>query len=159
MYGKQYRFNVPRCQPPGFWLIEKIHKYQQNVRNDLGRMEAVTKERLLEVFVITDRKVMKCSTLYDLANIRMVRPFSFRPNAANVSSWERCIPSKRHSLDYAARSPRQTSGKRHSGNPPRSKSPKIPSPPSRMPREYQKQRSISPRRKTKQSENARIRIS
>jgi hypothetical protein len=159
MYGKQYRFNLPRCQPPGFWLIEKIHKYQQNVRNDLGRMETVTKERLLEVFVITDRKVMKCSTLYDLANIRMVRPFPWVADTADVSSWEQCIPSKRHSLDYGARSPRQTSGKQHSGNPPRSKSPKTHSAPSRTPREYQKQRSTSPRRKTKHRENARIRIS
>jgi hypothetical protein len=74
MFGKQYRFNLARCQPPNYWVIEKVHKYQQKVRNDLGQLVTVTKERLLEMFVIVDRKVMKCSTLYDLANVRIVRP-------------------------------------------------------------------------------------
>ncbi|GHJ90210.1 hypothetical protein NliqN6_6612 [Naganishia liquefaciens] len=72
MFGKQYRFNFSRCQPPNYWVIEKVHKYQQKVRNDLGQQVTVIKERLLEVFVIVDRKVMKCSTLYDLANVRML---------------------------------------------------------------------------------------
>ncbi|KAJ9107643.1 hypothetical protein QFC21_001103 [Naganishia friedmannii] len=72
MYGKQYRFNTTRSQPPNYWVIEKIHKYQQTIRNDLGQRVTVTRERLLEVFVIVDRKVMKCSTLYDLANVRVL---------------------------------------------------------------------------------------
>lgn len=74
MHGKQYRFNLARSQPPTYWIIEKIHKYQHKMRNDLGQLIEVTRERLLEVFVIVDRKVMKCSTLYDLANVRIVRP-------------------------------------------------------------------------------------
>jgi hypothetical protein len=73
MFGKQYRFNLARSQPPNYWVIEKVHRYQQKVRNDLGQLVTVTKERLLEMFVIVDRKVMKCSTLYDLANVRIVR--------------------------------------------------------------------------------------
>lgn len=73
MYGKQYRFNLPRCHPPNYWVLEKIHRYQQDVRDDLGRMVRVSRERVLEVFVVVERKVMKCSTLYDLANVRVVR--------------------------------------------------------------------------------------
>ncbi|KAJ9115948.1 hypothetical protein QFC22_005091 [Naganishia vaughanmartiniae] len=59
-------------QPPNYWVIEKYHKYQETIRNDLGQRVVVTRERLLEVFVIVERKVMKCSTLYDLANVRVL---------------------------------------------------------------------------------------
>lgn len=71
MYGKQYRFH-PLSQP-GYWVLEKVHKTQRDVRNDLGRMGTVVQERVVDIFVVVERKVMKCSTLYDLANVRMVR--------------------------------------------------------------------------------------
>ncbi|KAJ9094334.1 hypothetical protein QFC20_006902 [Naganishia adeliensis] len=70
MYGKQYRFH-PLSQP-GYWVLEKVHKTQRDVRNDLGRMETVVQERVVDIFVVVERKVMKCSTLYDLANVRML---------------------------------------------------------------------------------------
>jgi hypothetical protein len=70
MYGKQYRFNA--LSQPGYWVLEKVHRTQRDVRNSLGRMETVVQERVVDVFVVVERKVMKCSTLYDLANVRMV---------------------------------------------------------------------------------------
>lgn len=102
MFGKQYRFNPTRSQPPNYWMIEKYHKYQQVVRNDLGQRVTVTRERLLEVFVIVERKVMKCSTLFDLANIRVVSPsrndlpsaVSFSRLSTELQSQELTLPGR-----------------------------------------------------------------
>ena len=110
MFGKQYRFNPTRSQPPHYWVIEKYHKYQQTIRNDLGQRVVETRERLLDVFVIVERKVMKCSTLFDLANVRVVStPFTIPSHLLSqtvspllhLTSSAPCIPSPPPSTGYA----------------------------------------------------------